>query len=370
MSQDKLDPRLQASLESLGYVPERDPQAAARGRANFLAKAASLKTSVSTGPFLRLNNWIVSLPRFTQIHKKERFSMLTALTSFIVAIVIALGGTGAVVYAAQDSIPADFLYPVKTFTEDLQLDLSSDAQDQLSLLEDFTERRFEEMSALALAGEPIPTETAARLQQQMDSMLQLAAGMGDEALNQVLTQMKVALQQHEQTMAMMGNQTPAQTDPMLTQIQQMLQAQQRLVETGLTEPNTFRQHMNSMGNGPAEYPSQTPMPGGGYGPGDGTPIGTGVGSGSGGENDLGSGNGPGDGTPQPTCIGTPIGTGGSGGENGPGSGNGPGDGTPQPTCIGTPIGTGVGNGSGGENDPGSGNGPGDDGGGGGQGGKP
>jgi hypothetical protein len=169
-----IDPKMSAELHLLDSMPERDPQAIAQGRAQFLAQAQSLTAAVSDQPNRRHNTWIQSI--FT---KKESKSMFTAIASFIVALTLAFGGAGATVYAAQDSLPNDFLYPVKTFSEDFQLALLRDEHDQLTMLQSFTQRRWGEINALMNAGEVVPPETITRLEYQIASMLALAAGMED-----------------------------------------------------------------------------------------------------------------------------------------------------------------------------------------------
>jgi len=43
-----LDPGLEAALDKLNRIPPRDPQAAARGRAAFLAQAQAMRTSAGS----------------------------------------------------------------------------------------------------------------------------------------------------------------------------------------------------------------------------------------------------------------------------------------------------------------------------------
>ena len=132
-----IDPKLRAELHLLDSMPERDPQAIAQGRAQFLTQAQSLTAPVSVKPNRRHNTWIQSI-----FAKKESKSMFTAIASFIVALTLAFGGAGATVYAAQDSLPNDFLYPVKTFSEDFQLAFQNDDFDELTLLGLFADRQF------------------------------------------------------------------------------------------------------------------------------------------------------------------------------------------------------------------------------------
>jgi hypothetical protein len=253
-----VDPNLPDQLHLLDSMPERDPQAIAQGRAKFLSHAQSLTAAVSDQPNQRHNTWIQSI--FT---KKESKFMFTAITSFIVALTLAFGGAGATVYAAQDSLPNDFLYPVKTFSEDLQLAFLNDDLDQLTMLGTFTQRRWGEINAMLNKGEVVPPETITRLEYQIASMFALAAGMEDSEMQGALEQIRTMLQQGDRTFmsTMGGDQNTEQNLEVLAGATEMLRNQQRLVDSALEDPNTFRQHMDSADNHPGEYPDK--IPGGG-----------------------------------------------------------------------------------------------------------
>ncbi len=47
MKKDEMDSKLKIAFNDLKNIPSRDPQAAARGRANFLKQALVLRQSVS-----------------------------------------------------------------------------------------------------------------------------------------------------------------------------------------------------------------------------------------------------------------------------------------------------------------------------------
>jgi hypothetical protein len=49
--------------------------------------------------------------------RKERIPVLTTIVSLIVSLTLLFGGAGVTAYAAQDSLPNDFLYPVKALIE-------------------------------------------------------------------------------------------------------------------------------------------------------------------------------------------------------------------------------------------------------------
>lgn len=279
---EEMDPRLANMLEQLRPVPDRDADRAAVGRANYLsevkvlAQRKSLSLPVSGTLSQRLKGWINSIR--TSLQRKERFPMLTTLTTLVVAVALLFGGAGATVYAAQDSMPVDFLYPVKTLSETVQLDLAANAQNQLELALKFANRRAVEATTLAVRGEPVPEEVALRSQQEMGLAFQIAAGLEDTPMQRALEQIQANIQMQEQTMARLQQQNPGIADPVLAQLQNRLREQARLAELGLGDPQNFRmqirQQMQSGPGGPANISTEPPGTGGGLGPGPGPYTGT------------------------------------------------------------------------------------------------
>ena len=182
-------------LEVLQRVPERDPKAAARGRARFMSEVKGLEPAVSPSPFQRLNRWIATLPSFRM--PKERYAMKTTILSILIAFAILLGGGAVTAYAAQDSLPNDTLYPVKLFLEDAQYSLTSDPVDQIELLTEFANNRTDEIFTLAAEGEEVPEEVTTDLQKELQTMLILAAGLDEENLVSVLEQIRLNLQDRD-----------------------------------------------------------------------------------------------------------------------------------------------------------------------------
>ena len=310
---DELDPQLKQLLDTLKIVPLRDPGCAARGRARFLAESAQ---PVSVNPFLRLINQI-------HVFRKERFSMNTILVITLVFTAL-FGGAAGTVYAAQDDLPTEALYPVKTLTEDVRLGLASDPQVRLDLLGDLAQTRTQEMVQLAEAGVVPPEATLLRLQEHTRLAFDVAASLPDADMLKTMEQLRDRLR----TQLQLIDECTAQGDPLqtMTRTHLMLQEHLRLLDGGLVDPQGFRnavQHglppEQPGGYGPGGQPESTPAQGDGYGPGgqpEATP-GSGGGHGPGGQPEAtpaqGSGYGPGN----PPEV-TP----------GSGSGHGPG---PNPT---------------------------------------
>jgi hypothetical protein len=377
-SDDSLDPRLEEKLSVLLTVAPRDPGVAARGRANYLSQAQSLKTTVSQSSQWRHKRWMSS---FTTIFsRREHSPMLATLTSILMIVSVLLGGTGITVYAAQDSLPDQPLYGVKTWSEDFRVILTNDLQSKLDLDLELANRRVQEMAALSSSGVTPPDAVLTRLENHLNQTLYLAAGLDDDCFAPVMEKVRQAMQIQEQELIHAQVQAATPAEAQLVRARDMIQAHLRLVEDGLQDPLTFRERLRTReqlqirqetctptgeGNqqrqqqrgpsqtqagesfGPGPHMTITPTTGSGYGPGPGPNSTATAGSGSGygpgpyvtGTPTPGSGYGPGPG-PQPSA--TPQ----------SGAGNGPG---PGPTSeSGDPKGPGPNptDGSGGNNKPG------------------
>lgn len=235
---DPLDPQLRNILERLQTVPSREPKAAARGRANFLAHATSLQKAVSRPANRRLGGWINTLSR----------QMSPAmLATVLLMLCLLLGGTGATVYAAQDSLPNTPLYSVKILSEDTRIALAFQPETKLDLLLGYADRRVDEIAALHLQGVPPPESLTSRLYQHLDEALGLGAEMPDPGLAQALERVETNIQRQRQTLTRVQAQVAEPAKPVLARVQVMLEERQSLIEIGLTHPQTFRQQMRGPG---------------------------------------------------------------------------------------------------------------------------
>ncbi len=247
---DQLDPQLRDALEQLKTVPPRDSEVAARGRANFLAHAKSLQQAVSQSANRRHKGWI---------NPFSRQASLAMSAAVFLLLCMLLGGTGATVYAAQDSLPDTPLYPVKLMSEDAQTALAFQPETRLDLLLGFADRRVNEIAALNLQGSAPPESVTRRLQQQLDDALKLGAEMPDSGLPQVLERVGATVQRQKQTLTRVQSQVAEPAKPVLAQVQAMLEERLGLVEMGLTDPPMFRQQMRGLGR-PIAPPGQEHRP--------------------------------------------------------------------------------------------------------------
>lgn len=194
---------------------------------------------------------------------------MNVIVSLLLAIALAFGGA-ATVSAAQDDLPGQPLYGVKTLSEDVRLWLNTDPQGEVALLLSMIQTRVQEMNALQARGEAVPQKVQDRLQEHIRQALQVAAGLPDDQMRGVLSRIQESLQQQQQTMTQnQGNETMLQT-------RTMIENRLRLIESGLSDPDGFRnavQNEAEQRGGPAN---------GGNGPGGGPDSGNGTGPGAGG----------------------------------------------------------------------------------------
>ncbi len=267
---DELDPKMIERLEELKDVPTRDPHAAARGRARFLAEAAETLPAVSTGSGQRHKNW-------RTFSRKERFVM-NAVLSIVIACAVLLGG-GATVAAAQNNLPNEPLYQVKIFGEDIRLWLNTNPQTEIGLLMELVQVRVNEMDALAARGVTPPARATERLNQHIEQAMQIAAGMDDEKMSSALLQIQNTLREEAQTMNMLQAQTSGETSQVMLQTMTMLENRLRQADEGIADPDRFRntvrneeeQRAGQTATAPRQnQPTGTPIPGGSGNGGQGT----------------------------------------------------------------------------------------------------
>jgi len=274
MNKAEMDSKQKNAFNDFQNIPPRNPQAAARGRANFLKQAAVLRQPVSREANRR-QNW-VSSTIFPLFQRKERFPMLNSLIAVVLAVVVLFGGSGATVAAAQGSLPDQALYPVKTWSEDAVLSLTGPTQTRLQYVLDFSDRRVLEMTRLLADGKSIPAGVETRLQNELDLVLELAAGMND---TQALQQLQMIIQRADaqyQTMTILMSGAPQSDGPLLLRAHTRLQEQLQMGAMGESDMSGFRMQVRQRfqyrgGTG------GTPMPGSGgngngYGPGMNQPT--------------------------------------------------------------------------------------------------
>ncbi len=176
---------------------------------------------------------------------------MNVLLSMLVIAGLLFGG-GAAVSAAQDDLPNEPLYAVKTWTEDLSLQFRYNQEEKVDRLMELAQIRIQEMTRLSEAGEPIPDQVRLRLEQHIQQALQLCVNMDDPALERTLLQMRDRLRDRDRDMEQLQIQAQdklqLQSQDQLqlqTQTRTMLQERLRLVEDGLTDHEEFRHQVQN-----------------------------------------------------------------------------------------------------------------------------
>jgi Domain of unknown function (DUF5667) len=286
---DEFDEYGKHLLARLRDAPTLDPRVFAEERAKFLAQGEIFRAAVSQPKNHRHIVWINTF--VLAFHRKERIPMLNTLMALIITIIVLFGGAGVSVYAAQDSLPDETLFPVKTWSENVRMSLASSVQERLNLVLDFTDRRVAEISNMHVNAQPIAEVVAIRLQEELEEALQIAAGMEDPQMTQALEQIRQKAEIQSQTMTTMQEGGLRQSDPALRRLQERLQEQVRLATAGESDPYGFRllvrerERQNRLSQTPnpnqpgtiLRTPGATSVPtGNNYGPGSGKDQATGT----------------------------------------------------------------------------------------------
>lgn len=207
--EDQLKLGEQITAISAQYEPDQAVKAATRFK--LLQQITKEQENVTSTQNHRFNRQISEQPG-------RRFAMSWM---FIAVTLLALaGGTGAV-YASNDALPGDILYPVKIASEDMQLFFSNDESDA-DLLLSFMDERLEEMDALVedgneealdlalntyqnqleqltnlmsqrqpedpIAGDALEAQVQSRLEEQAQRMLNINEEVGERLQIQLQTQ--------------------------------------------------------------------------------------------------------------------------------------------------------------------------------------
>lgn len=221
--EEELDLQIRLYLDALRLAPPRDPRRAAQTRARFIAQAVSIQ------PAPRHRGWTFIL------FGRER-SMAQILVALLV-VLASLGGFTGTLYAAQDDLPGQALYPLKTWSEDVQVALTADPTRQVERLMDLAQRRVEEIVALTQAGQTPPEDVLQRMEQHIYRAMERAASQGDEQMLRTLARVQERLRAMQQTLS------EAPQTPVRERVWTRLEAWRRLAGTGEADPAQFRQQI-------------------------------------------------------------------------------------------------------------------------------
>jgi hypothetical protein len=239
---DELDRYGKRVLAALREAPSLDSARSAQEKSRFLGQAEKLRVALLLAPKAEKPQSSGSI--FDIFKRKQGSYFIKAMVVTILVMGILLG-TSFTVYAAQSSLPGEPLYAVKSFSEDVRLSLTSSSQDKLNLILDYTNRRSDEINLLAAKGKALPDQTSNRYQSELESALQLAAGMNDEQMQHALGQIRRQAEKQGMTLEELISSLPDQAEPAIVHLQQRLQEQVNLSTLGEKDPQGFRLEMRA-----------------------------------------------------------------------------------------------------------------------------
>lgn len=214
----------QALERCLADVPPGD---LAAGRARFLAVAArerARRPRAAQRPAARARRTFA---------RRFAVGFLAALT------VLMLLGEGSV-FAASSSLPGEFFYPVKLTFEEAQLVLAGTPAEQAALALEFAEERTMEARTLVLAGSPLPTGFAARLDRYFAYALNRAAQAPEAEMNGLLERVVFEAQLQWQLLERTRSAAPPEVRDELGRAQLACLRWRAAALAGLGNPTSFR----------------------------------------------------------------------------------------------------------------------------------
>jgi uncharacterized membrane protein YgcG len=251
---DRLRPLLdmaQATRRYYDAVPEA-PGGLAAGRERLLVLAAQQRArGVSATSATRSTT--------TRKSRKVRLVFAARLIAILLAAVMGLAALGGgAIWAADDSLPGDSLYPVKLATEDIRLALIPAPRGQVDLTLELVGKRTEEIQALAATGQHVPDETIARMERHIEYALTRTAWASDEEMTDLLTQITERIRAQVQMLEQVQATAPQQAQAGLERAVAVCQRGAEAAEDGLTDPGVFRwRYRHRQGTpGPTREPEQ------------------------------------------------------------------------------------------------------------------
>ncbi len=230
---DPLDPKIESALKTLQDIPQRREEDAVKGRAQFLSEVFEIQKSVSNSVISRHKGWNQQQNWINRIFRKETSPMFTTIASVVLALALALGGSGLTVAAAQSSNSDEFLYPIKLLSEDVRLGLTTDAEESIDLELEFLNRRTLELHDIVNEGKMPGAGLMNRIRNQVNITIELAAGLQPEDTVMVMQKVQTQMQTQEQ---IFQNMQSGSEDANVLQTRTMLQNHLRLVDSYLNDP--------------------------------------------------------------------------------------------------------------------------------------
>jgi len=228
---------IKQKLDKLDKIPERNPLKVQSAKKNFLSEARQLAGEVSAS--IPKNSWWNQL-----MAKKGTFPMKLITIATILSLFLG-GGISAV--AAQDSLPGDILYPVKTFVEGIELSIATDPEKEFAIALKHANYRFDEINKLVGKGKIVTEAQFYEWQHAFQKALQLGVETKDPIGKLLMVQQQLKYQE------LIMNKGPSDDRPHQTRFKNMLNYQTGLLDSGLEEPELLSSELEFMATFSKQY---------------------------------------------------------------------------------------------------------------------
>ncbi len=248
---DELADLLRVALAIAPLPPlEPDPAFRARGRAALLAAIAAERAEATGGARGRFWAALAGLSR--------RARLASAPAALLLALLAMLGLGGGAVYAAQDALPGDALYPLKGAYEQVRFQLALSEAGQLQVHLELAAQRIAEIDRLAAQGRLAAVSTLAdAYARHVEAAAALAAkapaGAGDGADG------LENLSRHEEVLLRVQAQAPEAAQPALLRALAHTQAYEHGLRVGWQRRATAAATPSPDASAPS-VPQVTPTP--------------------------------------------------------------------------------------------------------------
>jgi hypothetical protein len=242
-------------LSPLKSVPPVDPQVAAEEKARFLLLVEEIRQGIL--PESSNDSLLQEYGAMKASRGVHRFPLLGGLVALLIALIV-IFGSSLTVYAAQGSLPGEGLYPLKSISEDIRLSLTHSPRARLDLTLEYSQRRVGEISQILAMKKNIPAKVSERLQDELESALQIAAQMDDLQMVNALEEIRGQAENQGKTFNGLIPHLTEQNEPAIVRLQERLREQVKLSAFGASDPQKFRMEIRERQNRRMEMHKSNP----------------------------------------------------------------------------------------------------------------
>jgi hypothetical protein len=211
-------------------------------RKAFLAQARSIDDrAVSLPLVVRHKKWTSTINSwFNPPTSKEIKPMTILLMRAAIALLLVIASMGGTAALAANSLPDSALYPAKMAMEHVQLRLTGNPERRATQNLVMAQERVTEMVRLVEKGVDPGDAIILKLEQHLNTALQLAARLGDNSMYTILNNAQEMIRTQLQELNRVRAQVQEPCEECLCQVIQLLEWAQVRVQEGLQDGNAFR----------------------------------------------------------------------------------------------------------------------------------